>query len=95
MCVLQCVLREALEEMSQFFSVNSSCRLPLNPALHVKGINIQVLAHMLTPGLLPHLAHMLTPHDQPPAVMSCCLQPQGDSAGFDDDDDDDEGSNPF
>uniref|UniRef100_H3CKI5 Phosphatidylinositol-4-phosphate 3-kinase catalytic subunit type 2 beta n=1 Tax=Tetraodon nigroviridis TaxID=99883 RepID=H3CKI5_TETNG len=38
----QCVLREALEEMSQFFSVNSSCRLPLNPALHVKGINIQL-----------------------------------------------------
>ncbi|CAF94954.1 unnamed protein product, partial [Tetraodon nigroviridis] len=37
-----CVLREALEEMSQFFSVNSSCRLPLNPALHVKGINIQL-----------------------------------------------------
>lgn len=47
-CGLQCVLREALEEMNQFFSVNSSCRLPLNPALHVKGINIQVLAHLLT-----------------------------------------------
>uniref|UniRef100_A0AAQ5ZML0 Phosphatidylinositol-4-phosphate 3-kinase n=1 Tax=Amphiprion ocellaris TaxID=80972 RepID=A0AAQ5ZML0_AMPOC len=29
----QCVLREGLEEMNQFFSVNSSCRLPLNPAL--------------------------------------------------------------
>ncbi|KAK5873182.1 hypothetical protein PBY51_013816 [Eleginops maclovinus] len=27
--------------MKQFFSVNSSCRLPLNPALLVKGINIQ------------------------------------------------------
>uniref|UniRef100_A0A8C2XAR3 Phosphatidylinositol-4-phosphate 3-kinase catalytic subunit type 2 beta n=1 Tax=Cyclopterus lumpus TaxID=8103 RepID=A0A8C2XAR3_CYCLU len=29
----QCVLREGLEEMTQFFLVNSSCRLPLNPAL--------------------------------------------------------------
>ncbi|KAK1901573.1 Phosphatidylinositol 4-phosphate 3-kinase C2 domain containing subunit beta [Dissostichus eleginoides] len=37
----QCVLKEGLEEMKQFFSVNSSCRLPLNPALLVKGINIQ------------------------------------------------------
>ncbi|TMS19161.1 Phosphatidylinositol 4-phosphate 3-kinase C2 domain-containing subunit beta [Larimichthys crocea] len=37
----QCVLREGLEEMKQFFSVNSSCRLPLNPALLVSGINIQ------------------------------------------------------
>uniref|UniRef100_A0A671VQM7 Phosphatidylinositol-4-phosphate 3-kinase catalytic subunit type 2 beta n=1 Tax=Sparus aurata TaxID=8175 RepID=A0A671VQM7_SPAAU len=37
----QCVLREGLEEMKQFFSVNSSCRLPLNPALLVTGINIQ------------------------------------------------------
>ncbi|XP_042372634.1 phosphatidylinositol 4-phosphate 3-kinase C2 domain-containing subunit beta-like, partial [Plectropomus leopardus] len=27
--------------MKQFFSVNSSCRLPLNPALLVTGINIQ------------------------------------------------------
>lgn len=41
--VLQCVLREGLEEMKQFFSVNSSCRLPLNPALLVTGIKIQVL----------------------------------------------------
>ncbi|KAM6927530.1 phosphatidylinositol 4-phosphate 3-kinase C2 domain-containing subunit beta [Xenentodon cancila] len=37
----QCVLREGLEEMKQFFSVNSSCRLPLNPALLVTKINIQ------------------------------------------------------
>ncbi|XP_028432036.1 LOW QUALITY PROTEIN: phosphatidylinositol 4-phosphate 3-kinase C2 domain-containing subunit beta [Perca flavescens] len=37
----QCVLREGLEEMKQFFSLNSSCRLPLNPALLVTGINIQ------------------------------------------------------
>ncbi|XP_075952269.1 phosphatidylinositol 4-phosphate 3-kinase C2 domain-containing subunit beta isoform X2 [Anarhichas minor] len=37
----QCVLREGLEEMKQFFSVNSNCRLPLNPALLVTGINIQ------------------------------------------------------
>nr|XP_040059148.1 LOW QUALITY PROTEIN: phosphatidylinositol 4-phosphate 3-kinase C2 domain-containing subunit beta [Gasterosteus aculeatus aculeatus] len=37
----QCVLREGLEEMKQFFLVNSSCRLPLNPALLVTGINIQ------------------------------------------------------
>ncbi|KAG7493730.1 phosphatidylinositol 4-phosphate 3-kinase C2 domain-containing subunit beta [Solea senegalensis] len=37
----QSVLRDGLDEMKQFFSVNSSCRLPLNPALLVKGINIQ------------------------------------------------------
>ncbi|XP_028284836.1 phosphatidylinositol 4-phosphate 3-kinase C2 domain-containing subunit beta [Parambassis ranga] len=37
----QCVLRDGLEEMKQFFSVNRSCRLPLNPALLVTGINIQ------------------------------------------------------
>lgn len=45
----QCVLREGLEVMKQFFSVNSSCRLPLNPVLLVKGIHIQVLnAHTHT-----------------------------------------------
>ncbi|XP_075869462.1 phosphatidylinositol 4-phosphate 3-kinase C2 domain-containing subunit beta isoform X2 [Nelusetta ayraudi] len=38
----QVVLREALEEMQQFFSVNSSCRLPLNPALLVRGLNTQL-----------------------------------------------------
>ncbi|XP_061075129.1 phosphatidylinositol 4-phosphate 3-kinase C2 domain-containing subunit beta [Conger conger] len=37
----QAVLREGLEEVRQFFSVSSSCRLPLNPALLVQGINIQ------------------------------------------------------
>ncbi|XP_069370934.1 phosphatidylinositol 4-phosphate 3-kinase C2 domain-containing subunit beta isoform X1 [Paralichthys olivaceus] len=37
----QSVLRDALDEMKQFFSINSSCRLPLNPALLVTGINIQ------------------------------------------------------
>ncbi|XP_041638490.1 phosphatidylinositol 4-phosphate 3-kinase C2 domain-containing subunit beta [Cheilinus undulatus] len=37
----QSVLREGLEEMKQFFAVNSRCRLPLNPALLVSGINIQ------------------------------------------------------
>lgn len=37
----QCVLRDGLEDMKTFFSVNSSCRLPLNPALLVCGINIQ------------------------------------------------------
>uniref|UniRef100_A0A665XAV9 Uncharacterized protein n=1 Tax=Echeneis naucrates TaxID=173247 RepID=A0A665XAV9_ECHNA len=37
----QSVLREGLDEMKQFFSMNSTCRLPLNPALVVKGINIQ------------------------------------------------------
>ncbi|XP_022597730.1 phosphatidylinositol 4-phosphate 3-kinase C2 domain-containing subunit beta [Seriola dumerili] len=37
----QSILREGLEEMKQFFSMNSSCRLPLNPALLVTGINIQ------------------------------------------------------
>uniref|UniRef100_A0A3Q3EAK4 Phosphatidylinositol-4-phosphate 3-kinase, catalytic subunit type 2 beta n=1 Tax=Labrus bergylta TaxID=56723 RepID=A0A3Q3EAK4_9LABR len=37
----QTVLREGLEEMKQFFTVNSSCRLPLNPALLVTGIKIQ------------------------------------------------------
>uniref|UniRef100_A0A674NMG1 Uncharacterized protein n=1 Tax=Takifugu rubripes TaxID=31033 RepID=A0A674NMG1_TAKRU len=38
----QCVLKEALEELNQFFSVSSSCRLPLNPALHVRGLNTQL-----------------------------------------------------
>uniref|UniRef100_A0A7N6B3N3 Phosphatidylinositol-4-phosphate 3-kinase n=1 Tax=Anabas testudineus TaxID=64144 RepID=A0A7N6B3N3_ANATE len=38
----QCVLRESLDEMKQFFLMNTSCRLPLNPALLVKGINIQL-----------------------------------------------------
>ncbi|XP_051967813.1 phosphatidylinositol 4-phosphate 3-kinase C2 domain-containing subunit beta-like [Xyrauchen texanus] len=37
----QAILREGLEEVSQFFSMNRSCRLPLNPGLLVKGINIQ------------------------------------------------------
>uniref|UniRef100_A0A667Z0P2 Phosphatidylinositol-4-phosphate 3-kinase catalytic subunit type 2 beta n=1 Tax=Myripristis murdjan TaxID=586833 RepID=A0A667Z0P2_9TELE len=37
----QTVLREGLEEVKQFFSVSSNCRLPLNPALVVKAINIQ------------------------------------------------------
>uniref|UniRef100_A0A8C6NRP1 Phosphatidylinositol-4-phosphate 3-kinase catalytic subunit type 2 beta n=1 Tax=Nothobranchius furzeri TaxID=105023 RepID=A0A8C6NRP1_NOTFU len=32
---------ESLEEMKQYFSINSCCRLPLNPALLVTGINIQ------------------------------------------------------
>lgn len=43
LCHVQTVLRDGLEEMKQFFTVNSSCRLPLNPALLVTGINIQVL----------------------------------------------------
>uniref|UniRef100_A0A672RS14 Phosphatidylinositol-4-phosphate 3-kinase catalytic subunit type 2 beta n=1 Tax=Sinocyclocheilus grahami TaxID=75366 RepID=A0A672RS14_SINGR len=37
----QAILREGLEEVKQFFSINSSCRLPLNPGLFIKGINIQ------------------------------------------------------
>ncbi|XP_067102531.1 phosphatidylinositol 4-phosphate 3-kinase C2 domain-containing subunit beta [Osmerus mordax] len=37
----QAILREGLEEVKHFFSVSSSCRLPLNPALLVKAINIQ------------------------------------------------------
>uniref|UniRef100_A0A8C2CHB4 Phosphatidylinositol-4-phosphate 3-kinase, catalytic subunit type 2 beta n=1 Tax=Cyprinus carpio TaxID=7962 RepID=A0A8C2CHB4_CYPCA len=37
----QAILREGLDEVKQFFSMNSSCRLPLNPGLFVKGINIQ------------------------------------------------------
>ncbi|KAJ3603173.1 hypothetical protein NHX12_030916 [Muraenolepis orangiensis] len=37
----QTVLREGLEEMKQFFAVNNSCRLPLNPAMLVKAINVQ------------------------------------------------------
>uniref|UniRef100_A0A673H011 Phosphatidylinositol 4-phosphate 3-kinase C2 domain-containing subunit beta-like n=1 Tax=Sinocyclocheilus rhinocerous TaxID=307959 RepID=A0A673H011_9TELE len=37
----QAILREGLEEVKQFFSMNSTCRLPLNPGLLVKGINIQ------------------------------------------------------
>ncbi|XP_018614153.1 phosphatidylinositol 4-phosphate 3-kinase C2 domain-containing subunit beta isoform X2 [Scleropages formosus] len=37
----QAILREGLEEVRQYFSISSSCRLPLNPGLQVKGINIQ------------------------------------------------------
>uniref|UniRef100_A0A4W5PTN8 Phosphatidylinositol-4-phosphate 3-kinase catalytic subunit type 2 beta n=1 Tax=Hucho hucho TaxID=62062 RepID=A0A4W5PTN8_9TELE len=37
----QAILREGLEEVKQFFSVSSSCRLPLNPGMLVKAINIQ------------------------------------------------------
>uniref|UniRef100_A0A674DIB2 Phosphatidylinositol-4-phosphate 3-kinase catalytic subunit type 2 beta n=1 Tax=Salmo trutta TaxID=8032 RepID=A0A674DIB2_SALTR len=37
----QAILREGLEEVRQFFSVSSSCRLPLNPGMLVKAINIQ------------------------------------------------------
>ncbi|XP_062402307.1 phosphatidylinositol 4-phosphate 3-kinase C2 domain-containing subunit beta [Sardina pilchardus] len=37
----QAILREALEEVKQFFNASSSCRLPLNPGLLVKGINIK------------------------------------------------------
>lgn len=37
----QAILREGLDDVKQFFSINSSCRLPLNPGLLVKGINIQ------------------------------------------------------
>ncbi|KAM3877697.1 phosphatidylinositol 4-phosphate 3-kinase C2 domain-containing subunit beta [Diretmus argenteus] len=37
----QAVLREDLEEVKQFFIVSSNCRLPLNPAMLVKAINIQ------------------------------------------------------
>ncbi|KAI1890648.1 hypothetical protein AGOR_G00155820 [Albula goreensis] len=37
----QSILREGLEEVRQFFSVSSSCRLPLNPGLLVQGINVQ------------------------------------------------------
>ncbi|XP_013875520.1 phosphatidylinositol 4-phosphate 3-kinase C2 domain-containing subunit beta [Austrofundulus limnaeus] len=40
--IRQSVLRDSLEDMKQFFIVNSSCRLPLNPALLVAGINIQL-----------------------------------------------------
>ncbi|XP_048878398.1 phosphatidylinositol 4-phosphate 3-kinase C2 domain-containing subunit beta isoform X2 [Brienomyrus brachyistius] len=37
----QATLREQLEEVHHFFCVSGSCRLPLNPGLMVKGINIQ------------------------------------------------------
>ncbi|KAM6980094.1 phosphatidylinositol 4-phosphate 3-kinase C2 domain-containing subunit beta [Aplochiton taeniatus] len=37
----QAVLKESLEEVKQFFSISNSCRLPLNPAMLVKAINIQ------------------------------------------------------
>ncbi|KAL2090880.1 hypothetical protein ACEWY4_013143 [Coilia grayii] len=37
----QAILREALDEVKQFFCVSTTCRLPLNPGLLVKGINIQ------------------------------------------------------
>ena len=58
-CVPQCVLREGLEEMKQFFSVNSSCRLPLNPALLVTGINIQVRTHIHTHAHIRTHTHQL------------------------------------
>ena len=48
-CVcFQAILREGLEEVKHFFSVSSSCRLPLNPALLVKAINIQVSVFVCT-----------------------------------------------
>uniref|UniRef100_A0AAY4DZX8 Phosphatidylinositol-4-phosphate 3-kinase n=1 Tax=Denticeps clupeoides TaxID=299321 RepID=A0AAY4DZX8_9TELE len=37
----QTILREGLDEVKQFFLISGSCRLPLNPGLLVKGINIQ------------------------------------------------------
>ncbi|KAM8867663.1 phosphatidylinositol 4-phosphate 3-kinase C2 domain-containing subunit beta isoform 1-T1 [Synchiropus picturatus] len=37
----QGVLREGLEDVKDFFSVNETCRLPLNPTLQVRGVNIQ------------------------------------------------------
>uniref|UniRef100_W5N2P3 Phosphatidylinositol-4-phosphate 3-kinase catalytic subunit type 2 beta n=1 Tax=Lepisosteus oculatus TaxID=7918 RepID=W5N2P3_LEPOC len=37
----QAILREGLEEVRQFFTTSQNCRLPLNPSLLVKGINIQ------------------------------------------------------
>ncbi|XP_028303551.1 LOW QUALITY PROTEIN: phosphatidylinositol 4-phosphate 3-kinase C2 domain-containing subunit beta [Gouania willdenowi] len=38
----QSVLTDSLEEMNHFFSVNKSCRLPLNPTVLVRGINTQL-----------------------------------------------------
>ncbi|XP_075993842.1 phosphatidylinositol 4-phosphate 3-kinase C2 domain-containing subunit beta isoform X2 [Genypterus blacodes] len=38
----QAVLKDSLVDMNQFFSVNSSCRLPLSPAMIITGINIQL-----------------------------------------------------
>ncbi|XP_064425351.1 phosphatidylinositol 4-phosphate 3-kinase C2 domain-containing subunit beta isoform X2 [Latimeria chalumnae] len=35
----QTILREGLEEVEKFFTVNTSCRLPLSPSLLVRGIN--------------------------------------------------------
>ncbi|XP_077582382.1 phosphatidylinositol 4-phosphate 3-kinase C2 domain-containing subunit beta isoform X2 [Stigmatopora nigra] len=37
----QNVLREGLDEMKRFFSLNGSCRLPLDPALRVRGVDVQ------------------------------------------------------
>ncbi|KAA0707732.1 Phosphatidylinositol 4-phosphate 3-kinase C2 domain-containing subunit beta [Triplophysa tibetana] len=37
----QAILREGLEDVKHFFTLNSNCRLPLSPGLLVKGINIQ------------------------------------------------------
>lgn len=52
-CVcLQGVLREALEEVKKFFLLNSSCRLPLNPAMVATGIKIQVKTHTLVEMLI-------------------------------------------
>ncbi|CAB1315315.1 unnamed protein product [Coregonus sp. 'balchen'] len=41
----QAILREGLEEVKQFFSGSSSCRLPLNPGMLVKAINIQLCSY--------------------------------------------------
>ncbi|KAG8451016.1 hypothetical protein GDO86_003339 [Hymenochirus boettgeri] len=39
------ILREGLEDVKQFFTVNGSCRLPLSPSLLVKGIVPQECSH--------------------------------------------------
>ncbi|KAK1152176.1 phosphatidylinositol 4-phosphate 3-kinase C2 domain-containing subunit beta-like [Acipenser oxyrinchus oxyrinchus] len=41
----QAILREGLDEVGQFFTVNRTCRLPLNPSLLVKGINIPACSY--------------------------------------------------
>ncbi|XP_041091941.1 phosphatidylinositol 4-phosphate 3-kinase C2 domain-containing subunit beta-like isoform X1 [Polyodon spathula] len=41
----QVILREGLDEVGQFFTVNSTCRLPLSPSLLVKGINIPACSY--------------------------------------------------
>ncbi len=75
---VQAILREGLEEVKQFFSINSTCRLPLNPGLFVKGINIQVqIASFYIKNLEVIVLFLLTHQKQNVSLIlsSCSLAP--------------------